>query len=145
MRGHARETTPHFNSQRDNIVTVSHAVALSELTRSLPAFIQARISGFHKTLRAFRRPNFLGLPWYRPRLTQGGFPITVSCRAHGYRVHASPSILGAFSVFGAPTTPVAGNLPWGKWIFAGDNGGALIQDSGTFDIPTVTHVTLTAF
>lgn len=77
----------------------------------------------------------------------GGLQVQVSCRTPGLRIHVSPAYFVTWVYFGSPTTPVAGWLQPGRYIFAGDGPMLpnLTLDNGIFSIPPSYHPSLMRF
>jgi hypothetical protein len=77
----------------------------------------------------------------------GGLQVHVSCQTPGLRLHISPAYFISWVNFGSPTTPVAGYVLPGRYIFAGD--GPMLpkrkRDLGVFCIPADYYPTLTRF
>jgi hypothetical protein len=77
----------------------------------------------------------------------GGLQVQVSCLTPGLRIHVSPAYFISWVYFGSPTTPVAGYVLPGRYIFAGD--GPMLpkrkRDPAVFCIPADYHPSLTRF
>jgi len=77
----------------------------------------------------------------------GGFQVQVSCRTPGLRIHISPAYFINWVFFGSPTTPVAGYVLPGRYVFAGD--GPMLprrrRDPAVFCIPPTYYPALTSF
>jgi hypothetical protein len=77
----------------------------------------------------------------------GGMQVQVSCLTPGLRIHISPAYFITWVYFGSPTTPVAGYVLPGRYVFAGDGPmqPRRKKDPAVFCIPADYHPTLTRF
>ena len=69
-------------------------------------------------------------------------PIRVVTREDGWRVSYSPAYFVRARYFGAPSTPVDGELGPGIWIFGVDRGGPIAWDSAEFEVPPIDRAEL---
>jgi hypothetical protein len=95
-------------------------------------------NGFLAHLAGFLGNRLSGLKQWKDNDNGGDpglFHVEVRCRTPGYSVQISPAYFIDWVFFGSPSTPVAKNIPPGRYIFGTYVNNTLIEDKTIFQIP----------
>ncbi len=155
-----RDVLRHAEPQEERVVVTDIREAEGGIRRSLNGFLSYRFAGMKRWaewIQGIGTQLFGGSkgpaassssPPPPPTVgAGGGLQVQVSCLTPGLRIHISPAYFISWVFFGSPTTPVAGYVLPGRYVFAGD--GPMLprrrKDHAVFCIPPTYYPTLTRF
>lgn len=139
-------------SLNKNVTNQNLESVKSNVKNSLSSFIEMRHASFfnHNIVSKISK-FFRGGGGSPPSISSGArtkyLTVTVNTNNHGLDILASPAYFVTWKKFGSPTSPVAGYLIPGTYIFGGSGVGVptFTHDSTPVDIPPNLDITITTF
>ncbi len=153
-----RDIIRHAKPQEERVIVTNIGDAERGIQHSLNGFLSYRFAGMKRWgewIQGIGTQLFGGskgpVPVSSPPPPAvgpgGGLRVLVSCLTPGLRIHISPAYFISWVFFGSPTTPVAGYVLPGRYVFAGD--GPMLprrkKDPTVFCIPPTYYPALTRF